>query len=144
MFEQRIQVLKISPRTPTETALWVIKPLERFSLEAKLPTTSEGLEALHTHLNLTYRSGEGKEIVLTLGAELFHALMELADGFQLAGTAAEDIFANLEIFTQQLAEEESRLVYAWNPLEEDDIFKIEAVVKNETQALVCTRVEVLQ
>jgi hypothetical protein len=39
--------LRITPRTPTETAFWVEKPLTAFRLEADLPPEAEGVERLH-------------------------------------------------------------------------------------------------
>jgi hypothetical protein len=82
------------------------------------------LETLHTHLILEYKYVDGSTEELTMGADLFHILLELKDGFQLADAASEDIFANLSIFTQRLAQENSRELFAWNPMEEDSIFKI--------------------
>src|SRR5262249_20548671 len=51
--------LKVTPRTPTETAFWVSKPRDRFSLRAVVPQAMEGIEALHTHLELSYRYERG-------------------------------------------------------------------------------------
>src|SRR5690606_31904230 len=55
--------LRITPRTPTETAFWVEKPLDAFRLEADLPHEAEGIERLHRQATLiyTYRSGRGEE-----------------------------------------------------------------------------------
>lgn len=116
--------LRIPPRTATETYFWVAKTAERFSLRPKTPIKTQGLETLHTHLILEYKYVDGSTEELTMGADLFHILLELKDGFQLADAASEDIFANLSIFTQRLAQENSRELFAWNPMEEDSIFKI--------------------
>src|SRR5262249_11421368 len=89
--------LRITPRTPTESAFWVVKPWSRFHIEAPLPHSAQGLEALHTHLRLLYRYANGNEETLTLGLELFHLLLELKDGVQLAGISQEGVFANLEV-----------------------------------------------
>ena len=132
--------LKITPRTPTESILWVVKPFDRFSLEAKLPTTVEGLEKLHTHLVLKYKYADGNYEELIIGAELFHILMELKDGVQLSDAASDDTFANLSIFTQRLAHENSREFSAWNPVEEVVVFKIKAELKDDIQKIICTRV----
>jgi len=76
---------------------------------------------MHTHLKLSYLYKDGTEESLLMGAELFHILLELKDGVQLSDAASEDIFANLAIFTQRLAQEDSRELYAWNPIEDDKI-----------------------
>ena len=54
--------LRITPRTPTETAFWVEKPLTNFRLEADLPARAEGLDRLHRQAFLIYRyrDGQGK------------------------------------------------------------------------------------
>lgn len=132
--------LKIMPRTPTESILWVVKPFERFSLNAKLPTTAEGLEQLHTHLLLRYEYADGNYEELIIGAELFHILMELKDGVQLSDAASDDTFANLSIFTQRLAQENNRELLAWNPIEDKTTFKIKAELKDGIQKIICTRV----
>jgi len=129
--------LKIIPRTPTESALWVKKPFSLFSLKAVLPVATRGLETLHTHLELTYKYKDGEEERLVMGAELFHILLELKEGVQLSDAASEDIFANLAIFTQRLAQEDSREVYAWNPIEDDKIFKVGIKMVEGVQTIVC-------
>lgn len=128
--------LRITPRTPTETALWVIKPWDRFRLEAPLPHTAEGLEALHTHLRLVYRYANGNEEELLLGLELFNLLLELKEGVQLFGIAQEGVFANLEIFTQRLAREDSRELYGWHPAEEHKVFRLRVEPKDGNQRLI--------
>src|SRR6185295_11367218 len=47
--------LRITPRTPTETAFWVEKPLSAFRLEVDLPPDTEGIERLHREAFLVYR-----------------------------------------------------------------------------------------
>ena len=133
--------LKIIPRTPTESALWVKKPFSQFSLQAILLASNKGLETLHTHLELTYRYNDGGEERLLMGAELFHILLELKDGMQLSDAASEDIFANLAIFTQRLAQEDSRELYAWNPIEDDKIFRVFVKMIDGIQKLVCEQLE---
>lgn len=132
--------LKITPRTPTESVLWVVKPFDLFSLEAKLSMTVEGLEKLHTHLVLSYKYADGNYEELIIGAELFHILMELKDGVQLSDAASDDTFANLSIFTQRLAQENSRELLAWNPIEDKATFKIKAELKDGIQKIICTQV----
>lgn len=122
--DSSITPLKITPRTPTETCFWVTKLAKRFSLAPKSQIKTQGLETLHTHLILTYHYDDTDLEELLIGADLFHILLELKDGFQLADAASEDIFANLSIFTQRLAQENSREIYAWNPMDEDSIFRI--------------------
>jgi len=131
--------LKIVPRTPTESALWVLKPFKNFSLNAETNSTMKGLENLHTHLLLIYHYRNGNEERLFLGAELFHILMELKNGVQLSDAASEDTFANLSIFTQRLAQEDSREFFAWNPIEENVIFKVGVNLKNDVQTITCSR-----
>lgn len=128
--------LRITPRTPTETALWVVKPWDRFRLDARLPHTAEGLEALHTHLRLVYRYADGNEETLLLGLELFNLLLELKEGTQLSGVAQDSVFANLEVFTQRLAREDARELWGWHPAEERRIFNLRIVARNGRQVLI--------
>ncbi len=107
--------LRIIPRTPTETVFWVRKPRERFSLHAHLPRVVEGVDALHTHVVLSYAYADGRSERLFIDARLFHLLMELKDGYQLADVLSDDVFANLSIFTQRLVQEDDSTLHAWNP-----------------------------
>jgi serine/threonine protein kinase len=132
--------LRITPRTPTESALWVVKPFNRFSLHAKFNATTEGLERLHTHLELKYKYVDGTFEKLVLGAELFNILMELKDGVQLSDAASEDTFANLSIFTQRLTQEDSRQFFAWNPIEEEAIYGIDVINNSGVQTITCLSV----
>src|SRR5260370_39709031 len=99
--------LRVTPRTPPDSAFWVIKPWAPFTLTAPLPPTTHGLEMLHTPLVLTYRYLDGSKEQLPIGLELFHLLLELKDGMQLSGIGQEGVFAHLEIFVQRLAQEDS-------------------------------------
>ena len=128
--------LRITPRTPTESAFWVVKPWKRFELCPALPPVTEGLETLHTHLHLKYRYANDGDEKLILGLELFHLLLELKDGVQLFGVAQEGVFANLEIFTQRLAQEDARDLRGWHPTEEERIFRIQVVARDGLQILV--------
>ena len=128
--------LRMTPRTPTESAFWVVKPWERFDLRPALPAAAEGLETLHTHLHLIYRYADGGEEVLTLGLELFHLLLELEDGVHLSGVAQDGTFANLEVFTQRLAREDARALHGWHPSEEDRVFQVRVVPRDGRQVLV--------
>jgi serine/threonine protein kinase len=128
--------LRIQPRTPTESAFWVVKPWQRFHLEAPLPRTAEGLETLHTHLLLIYRYASGGEERLPIGLELFHLLLALKDGAQLAGAGQEGVFAHLEIFTQRLAQEDARELHGWHPGDEASVFRVRVEARDGRQILV--------
>jgi len=127
--------LRITPRTPTESAFWVVKPWKRFDLKPALPLAADGLETLHTHVQLIYRYANGGQELLSLGLELFHLLLELKDGVQLSGVAQEGAFTNLEIFTQRLAHEDARALYGWHPTEEERIFRVQVVARDGRQIL---------
>jgi len=116
--------LRITPRTPTETAFWVEKPLHRFHLEPKLPQESEGIDQLHRQADLVYVYRDGQTERLRLGAELFHLLLELADGYQLGDVSTDASFAHLSIFVQRLVREDERALLAWNPAHDESIYEI--------------------
>jgi hypothetical protein len=130
--------VRITPRTPTETSFWVRKPRDRFRLEAHLPQAAPGLDVLHTHVVLTYRSGEGneeREEPLLINAALFELLLEIGRGYQVSDARSDDIFANLAIFKKRLAHEEEGTLYAWNPLDER-VFRITTEMIDGIQKLV--------
>ena len=119
--------LRITPRTPTETAFWIEKPADRFHLEADLPSAPPGVDRLHRQATLVYRYADGRgEERLRLGAELFHLLLELSEGYQLGDASTDDTFAHLSIFVQRLEREDDRRLFAWNPMREDAIHEIAA------------------
>ena len=120
--------LRITPRTPTETAFWVEKPLTSFRLEADLPAEAEGLDRLHRQAFLIYRYRDGREERLRLGADLFHLLLELSDGYQLGDVSTDDTFAHLSIFVQRLVREDDRTVLAWNPMQDEAIYEVSAEI----------------
>lgn len=123
--------LRITPRTPTETALWVEKPLSSFYIEVDLPPQTEGLERLHRQVFLVYRYRDGRTIEkLRLGAELFHLLLELSEGYQLGDVSTDDAFAHLSIFVQRLVREDERELRAWNPLQDEAIYKVFAATRD--------------
>ena len=125
--------LRITPRTPTETAFWVEKKLGHFRLEAGLPG-SDGLGRLHREARLVYRYKDGNEESLRLGADLFHVLLELGAGYQLGDASTDDTFAQLAIFVQRLVREDERHMLAWNPMQDDAIYEISArIVRAETR-----------
>ena len=131
--------LRITPRTPTETAFWVDKPLRAFRLEADLPPETEGLGRLHRQVSLIYRYQNGGEERLRMGADLFHRLLELSDGYQLGDVSTDDTFAHLSIFVQRLVREDDEddyvreddyAIFAWNPLQDEVIYKVSAEIKD--------------
>lgn len=126
-----VVALAVTPRTPTETAFWVEKSVGSFSLAAGSDGGREGLEQLHRQAFLTYRTRDGHAVRLRLGAELFHLLLELAEGYQLGDIATDDSFAHLSIFVERLLREDHRRLFAWNPLREDEVFEVAAQFENQ-------------
>jgi hypothetical protein len=126
--------LKITPRTPTETAFWVSKPREKFSLRPREIAAVNGIETLHTHVVLSYRFQNGHTEELVIGAELFNLLMELREGFQVSDVRSDEIFANLSIFKQRLAQEGDRQLYAWNPANEK-VMKLDVALNDGLQQI---------
>jgi serine/threonine protein kinase len=118
--------LRMTPRTPTETAFWVEKPLSRFRLEADVAPASAGIEQLHRQAFLIYQYRDGVEERLRLGADLFHMLIELGEGFQLGDVSTDDTFANLSIFVQRLVREDEQTLFAWNPMDDEQIYQVAA------------------
>ncbi|MDI9445572.1 MAG: NERD domain-containing protein [Planctomycetota bacterium] len=127
--------LRITPRTPTETAFWVEKPLANFQLEPELPPETEGIERLHRQVALIYRYRDGKQERLPLGADLFHLLLELADGYQLGDVSTDDTFAHLSIFVQRLVREDQRELLAWNPMNDEQIYRLAAAIHNTPECV---------
>ena len=128
---QNVVPLRITSRTPTETAFWVEKHISNFDLKADLPKDEAGLERLHRQAFLVYCYGDGREESLRMGADLFHLLLELSDGYQLGDVSTDDAFAHLSIFVQRLVQEDHRQAIAWNPMREEMIYKV--AVKLEPQ-----------
>ena len=118
--------LRITPRTPTETAFWIEKPVDRFRVEADMPPAPAGLDRLHRQATLVYLYDDGREERLRLGLELFHLLLELSEGYQLGDASTDDTFAHLSIFVQRLEREDDRRLLAWNPMLEDAIHEVAA------------------
>ncbi len=123
--------LRITPRTPTETAFWVEKSVGNFRLEADVLEACDGVDRLHRQAFLTYRYRDGREETLRIGADLFHLLLEIGDGYQLGDVAADDTFAHLSIFVQRLVQEDHRRMLAWNPMREETIFEVFARIDEE-------------
>jgi len=127
--------LRVTPRTPTESCFWVLKPYARFSLSAPLPNVVHGLDVLHTQLRLTYRN-EGHIEHLPIGLELFHLLLELKDGAQLSSAAQEGVFAHLDLFVQRVTQEDVRELYAWHPEHDGRVSRLHLEVRGDEQVLV--------
>ena len=104
------------------------KPLTSFRLEADLPAETEGLDRLHRQAFLIYRYRDGREERLRLGADLFHLLLELSEGYQLGDVSTDDTFAHLSIFVQRLVREDDRTVLAWNPIQDEAIYEVAAEI----------------
>ncbi|MGD9563073.1 MAG: NERD domain-containing protein [Pyrinomonadaceae bacterium] len=126
--------LKITPRTPTETAFWVSKARDRFSLRPSEPLAVDGIETLHTHVVLSYQFENGHHEELIIGAELFNLLLELREGFQVSDVRSDEIFANLSIFKQRIAQEGDRLLFAWNPAMEQ-VMKLSVMTNDGIQQI---------
>jgi serine/threonine protein kinase len=131
----RVVPIRIVPRTPTETAFWVEKQLDRFHLVQEQFATLRGLETLHRHLVLTYTGHDGRTEELMIPLELFTLLMDLKDGSQLLDVLSDDVFANLGVFTQRLTQENERRLLAWNPLDEDGVHEIGVCPSNVGQLI---------
>ena len=136
--------LQISPRTPTETQFWVEKPIRHFRIEAEYLGGKErdGLDRLHREVLLIYQyQNVDLEERLRLGAELFHLLLELKDGYQLGDDSSDDTFAHLSIFVQRLVREDHRQLFAWSPLRENTVYRVSA---EPEQVLKGTSLELVQ
>lgn len=136
--------LQISPRTPTETQFWVEKPIRHFRIEAEYLGGKErdGLDRLHREVLLIYQyQNVDLEERLRLGAELFHLLLELKDGYQLGDDSSDDTFAHLSIFVQRLVREDHRQLFAWSPLRENTVYRVSA---DPEQVLKGTSLELVQ
>ena len=70
----------------------------------------------------------GGEERLRLGADLFHLLLELSEGYQLGDVSTDDTFAHLSIFVQRLVREDDRTVLAWNPMQDEAIYEVAAKI----------------
>ncbi len=142
--------LRITPRTPTETAFWTDKPIDRFRLEAEClgvrATSGESVETgpeheLHRAALLIYQYDDGREEKLAMGAELFHRLLRLGSGYQLGDISTDDTFARLSIFLQRLVQENDRELMAWNPIRDEAVHRLSIRMSdNQRQELVIQRV----
>jgi serine/threonine protein kinase len=113
--------IRVVPRTPTETAFWIEKSIEHFSLVAERFQATVGLETLHRYLTLCYTPDHGEIDELRIPLELYSLLMDLADGVQILDAFSDDVFANLGVFTSRLAQEDERALNAWNPADSEKV-----------------------
>ena len=128
----KVVPLRITPRTPTETNFWVEKNLDNFRLEPILPPETGGMERLHRQAALIYKyRANNQEERLLLGSELFYMLLELSNGYQLGDVSTDDSFAHLSIFVQRLVSEDERELFAWNPLQDEKIYKVSSEVGDD-------------
>ena len=125
--------LRITPRTPTETEFWIEKKIDAFRLVADLPPETAGLDRLHRQASLLYSYRDGREERLRLGAELFHLLLELAEGYQLGDVSTDDTFAHLSIFVQRLIREDDRRVLARNPMQDEALYEVSAKIVEDAE-----------
>jgi len=119
--------LRITPRTPTETAFWTEKAFDRFRLDPHVGlggTGSGSVDELHRAVQLVYEYEDGDQERLPMSAELFHRLLRMSEGYQLADISMDDTFARLSIFLQRIAREGDREVMAWNPMRDESVFRI--------------------
>jgi len=70
-----------------------------------------------------------------MGAELFYLLLELSDGYQLGDVSTDDTFAHLSIFVQRLVREDERIMLAWNPMQDGEIFKVSAKIEETDEGV---------
>lgn len=99
--------LRITPRTPTETMFWSEKPLSRFEFISDIRShngtdgelsTKDTSELLPREAYLTYSYKDGRQERLRMSAGLFHRLLRLKEGYQLADVSTDETFANLSVF----------------------------------------------
>ena len=79
---------------------------------------------LHRAAQLVYEYEEGGEERLPMSADLFHRLLRMSEGYQLADISTDDTFARLSIFLQRIAREGDRDIMAWNPVRDESMFGI--------------------
>ncbi len=131
--------VKIVPRTPTETAFWIEKPLARFQLTPERFLAIEGLETLHRFLVLSYQSAQGPAEDLIISLELYTLLSDLADGAQILDAFSDDVFANLSVFTRRLAQEDESALRAWNPTAGEAVYRVAVEPRSGQQAVVLSQ-----
>jgi hypothetical protein len=130
-------LIKVKSRTPIESAFWIEKAMERFELVAEEPPAADDIDHLHRHLLLRYRYGDvdGPAEELRLNSDLFGLLLELKSGFQISDVASDATFARLSVFTQRLAQDEERSLFAWTPADEGSIYEVRPESVHEVRRL---------
>jgi len=93
---------------------------------------------------LRYMTSDDHFESLRISLELFALLMDLADGVQILDAFSDDVFANLGVFTQRLAQEDERSLIAWNPADESRIYKIEIESREVGQTVVLRPAELVK
>ncbi|MBY5609284.1 protein kinase domain-containing protein [Rhizobium leguminosarum] len=130
--------IRVVPRTATETAFWIEKSIERFSLISERFQASDGLETLHRYLTLRYASGQSGKDELRIPLELYCLLMDLDDGVQILDAFSDDVFANLGVFTSRLAQEDERTLNAWNPADAEKVHHLGIENRDGRQTILLT------
>jgi hypothetical protein len=125
---------RITPRTPTETAFWVEKQITAFQIVADIPSEPE-MDRLHRQVNLVFRYQDGRDEQLKLGADLFHLLLELGEGYQLGDVSTDDTFAHLSIFVQRLVREDEHKMFAWNPMHDEVTHEVTSQIEQTVDGL---------
>ena len=59
----------------------------------------------------------------------------MADGYQLGDVSTDDTFANLSIFVRRLVREDERKLLAWNPMQDEQIYQVAAVIRDTSEGL---------
>lgn len=72
------------------------------------------------------QEGGGFLHVLWRYKDQFHLLLELADGYQLGDVTTDDTFAHLSIFVQRLVREGETELLAWNPMQDEALYRVSA------------------
>jgi hypothetical protein len=84
---------------------------------------------------LSYQAIGGRKEPLTIPFELFALLLDLKDGMQLIDTLSDDVFANIGVFAQRLAQEDERHSLAWNPVAEETVYELGIRLSDKGQVI---------
>ena len=90
---------------------------------------------------LSYRLSNDRVERLIVPLDLFTLLRELAEGVQILDAFSDDVFANLAIFTQRLAQEDERGMRAWNPADEERVYTVGIDMNSTGQIITLERAE---
>ncbi len=125
---------KVNQRTPTETVFWVNKEISYFKLEEnQIYKSFKHQSILHNFLVLYYSNDINEKLLINY--ELYFYLLELESGTQLPSEITYDIFSNLSIFVDRITEEDSSEMISWTPLNEDNIYTIKMIMKDQIKQL---------